>query len=251
MSRISTSAADNMEPVAEIETLGLSSGYGTAEVVRGVSFRLEHGQILGIIGRNGVGKTTLVKTIIGLIPAMKGSVHIRNREVTRVQAHLIAQMGVGYVPQGRGVFPRMTVKEHLTLGGYLIPDTAMREKYINLIYTAFPVLKERGNQLAGSLSGGEQEMLAIGRAVSGGASILILDEPSEGIQPNIINEIGEVILQLKEEMGLSVILIDQNAALISACVDQAYAMNKGEIISTLSAEEVQDESRLTEVLSLL
>lgn len=240
-----------MDQAAEIETHGLSSGYGTAEVVRGVSFRLEHGQILGIIGRNGVGKTTLVKTIVGLIPAMKGSVHIRNREVTHVQAHLIAQMGVGYVPQGRGVFPRMTVREHLTLGGYLIPDTTIREKYINLIYTAFPVLKERGNQLAGSLSGGEQEMLAIGRAVSGGASVLILDEPSEGIQPNIINEIGEVILRLKAEMGLSVILIDQNAALISACVDQAYAMNKGEIISTMTAEEVQDESRLTEVLSLL
>ncbi len=240
-----------MQQTAEIETRGLSSGYGTAEVVRGVSLRLEPGQILGIIGRNGVGKTTLVKTIVGLIPAMKGSVHIRTEEVTHTEAHLIARMGVGYVPQGRGVFPRMTVKEHLILGGYLIPDTTVREKFINLIYTVFPILKARGNQLAGSLSGGEQEMLAIGRAISGGASILILDEPSEGIQPSVINEIGDVILQLKEEMGLSVILIDQNAALISECVDQAYAMNKGEIISTLTTEEVKDEDRLTEVLSLL
>ena len=240
-----------MNQVAEIETQGLTSGYGTAEVVRSVSLRLEADRILGIIGRNGVGKTTLVKTIIGLIPVINGSVYIRDREVTRTDAHLIARMGVGYVPQGRGIFPRMTVKEHLTLGGYLISDAMVRERYTDLIYSFFPILKERSSQIAGSLSGGEQEMLAIGRAISGGASILILDEPSEGVQPNVIERIGDVLLQLKAKTGISVILIDQNAALIAKCVDQAYAMEKGKIVAMLSAEDVQDENRLAEVLSLL
>ena len=244
MSRTSTSAA-------EIETRGLSSGYGTAEVLRGVSFRLEAGRILGVIGRNGVGKTTLVKTIVGLLPAIRGSVFVHGREVTRTAAHLIARMGVGYVPQGRSIFPRMTVKEHLVLGGYLVADDSDRAGRLDLVYSVFPILKQRGGQIAGSLSGGEQEMLAIGRAISGNPSILILDEPSDGVQPNVVNQIGDVIVQLQAEMGLSVILIDQNAALISKCVDQAHAMDKGQIIATLDAAEVRDESRLTEVLSLL
>ncbi|NIP55319.1 MAG: ABC transporter ATP-binding protein [Phycisphaerae bacterium] len=207
-------------------------------------------QILGIVGRNGVGKTTFVKTIVGLLRVMDGSIFIRGQEVTALDAHLISRMGIGYVPQGRGIFPRMTVYEHLLLGSYLIPQKQHRMRMFELIYDVFPILKARANQLAGSLSGGEQEMLAIGRAIAGRPSILILDEPSEGVQPNIVSQFGDIILQLKESMGLSVILIDQNADLIANCVDNAYAIDNGEVVSFLSKEEIQNEAKLSEVLSI-
>ena len=233
-----------------LTTTNICSGYGTATVVRDISVNILSNEIVGVIGRNGVGKSTFVKTIIGLIRASSGSVTLFGKDITNLQPELVARKGVGYVPQGRGVFPRMTVNEHLLLGGYLQQDNQKRLKFNKLIFDLFPILHERKSQLAGSLSGGQQEMLAIGRALAGGPEILILDEPSEGVQPNIVGQIGEAILDFRKLLSLSVILIDQNASLISKTVDRAYAVEKGSVLAMLDSDAVRDEEKLSDVLSI-
>ena len=233
-----------------LTTTDICSGYGTATVVRDISVNILSNEIVGVIGRNGVGKSTFVKTIIGLIRASSGSVTLFGKDITNLQPELVARKGVGYVPQGRGIFPRMTVNEHLLLGGYLQQDNQKRLKFNKLIFDLFPILHERKSQLAGSLSGGQQEMLAIGRALAGGPEILILDEPSEGVQPNIIGQIGEAILDFRKLLSLSVILIDQNASLISKTVDRAYAVEKGSVLAMLDSDAVRDEEKLSDVLSI-
>ena len=233
-----------------LTTTDICSGYGTATVVRDISVNILSNEIVGVIGRNGVGKSTFVKTIIGLIRASSGSVTLFGKDITNLQPELVARKGVGYVPQGRGVFPRMTVNEHLLLGGYLQQDNQKRLKFNKLIFDLFPILHERKSQLAGSLSGGQQEMLAIGRALAGGPEILILDEPSEGVRPNIVGQIGEAILDFRKLLSLSVILIDQNASLISKTVDRAYAVEKGSVLAMLDSDAVRDEEKLSDVLSI-
>lgn len=233
-----------------LTTTDICSGYGTATVVRDISVNILSNEIVGVIGRNGVGKSTFVKTIIGLIRASSGSVTLFGKDITNLQPELVARKGVGYVPQGRGIFPRMTVNEHLLLGGYLQQDNQKRLKFNKLIFDLFPILHERKSQLAGSLSGGQQEMLAIGRALAGGPEILILDEPSEGVQPNIVGQIGEAILDFRKLLSLSVILIDQNASLISKTVDRAYAVEKGSVLAMLDSDAVRDEEKLSDVLSI-
>ncbi len=233
-----------------LTTTDICSGYGTATVVRDISVNILSNEIVGVIGRNGVGKSTFVKTIIGLIRASSGNVTLFGKDITNLQPELVARKGVGYVPQGRGIFPRMTVNEHLLLGGYLQQDNQKRLKFNKLIFDLFPILHERKSQLAGSLSGGQQEMLAIGRALAGGPEILILDEPSEGVQPNIVGQIGEAILDFRKLLSLSVILIDQNASLISKTVDRAYAVEKGSVLAMLDSDAVRDEEKLSDVLSI-
>ena len=233
-----------------LTTTDICSGYGTATVVRDISVNILSNEIVGVIGRNGVGKSTFVKTIIGLIRASSGSVTLFGKDITNLQPELVARKGVGYVPQGRGIFPKMTVNEHLLLGGYLQQDNQKRLKFNKLIFDLFPILHERKSQLAGSLSGGQQEMLAIGRALAGGPEILILDEPSEGVQPNIVGQIGEAILDFRRLLSLSVILIDQNASLISKTVDRAYAVEKGSVLAMLDSDAVRDEEKLSDVLSI-
>ena len=233
-----------------LTTTDICSGYGTATVVREISVNILSNEIVGVIGRNGVGKSTFVKTIIGLIRASSGNVTLFGKDITNLQPELVARKGVGYVPQGRGVFPRMTVNEHLLLGGYLQQDNQKRLKFNKLIFDLFPILHERKSQLAGSLSGGQQEMLAIGRALAGGPEILILDEPSEGVQPNIVGQIGEAILDFRKLLSLSVILIDQNASLISKTVDRAHAVEKGSVLAMLDSDAVRDEEKLSDVLSI-
>ena len=233
-----------------LTTTDICSGYGTATVVRDISVNILSNEIVGVIGRNGVGKSTFVKTIIGLIRASSGSVTLFGKDITNLQPELVARKGVGYVPQGRGIFPKMTVNEHLLLGGYLQQDNQKRLKFNKLIFDLFPILHERKSQLAGSLSGGQQEMLAIGRALAGGPEILILDEPSEGVQPNIVGQIGEAILDFRKLLSLSVILIDQNASLISKTVDRAYAVEKGSVLAMLDSDAVRDEEKLSDVLSI-
>ena len=233
-----------------LTTLGVCSGYGTATVVRDISVNILTNEIVGVIGRNGVGKSTFVKTIIGLIRASSGKIILFGNEITNLQPELIARKGVGYVPQGRGIFPGMTVNEHLLLGGYLQRDSKKRSKFNKLIFDLFPILHERRSQMAGSLSGGQQEMLAIGRALAGGPEIMILDEPSEGVQPNIVGQIGEAILNFRKQFNLSIILIDQNASLISNTVDRAYAVEKGSVVAMLDFDAVRNEEKLSQVLSI-
>lgn len=226
---------------------GIFSGYATGTVLRDVSINLDKDEIVGVIGRNGAGKSTLMRTIIGLLPARTGSIHFAGRALTKLRAEERARQGLGYVPQGRQIFPRLTVHENLRTGRFVGGGRALD---FDLIYATFPVLRERARQMAGTMSGGQQEMLSIARALIGGPSLLLLDEPSDGVQPSIVEEIGEALLTLNRTQGLSVLIVEQNLDLMQHVAQRAYVLDKGAIVSTLGREQVQDEALLTEYLSI-
>jgi urea ABC transporter ATP-binding protein UrtE len=227
---------------------GLWSGYATGDVLRDVSVGLDEGEIVGVIGRNGVGKSTLMRTLIGLLPVRRGTVRLRGEDLTRLPAEERARRGLGYVPQGREVFPAMTVHDNLRTGTFI--GGGGRKPDFDLVHGYFPVLRERARQLAGTLSGGQQEMLSIARALIAGPEILLLDEPSDGVQPSIVQEIGEAILDLNRSRGLSVLIVEQNLDLMQRVAQRAYVLDKGTIVATLDGGEVRDERRMAEHLAI-
>lgn len=215
----------------------LTSGYGRVRIVNNVSFTAKPAEIIAVIGRNGVGKTTLIKTIMGSLPATAGSITFGDTDITRLSTAGRARLGIGYVPQGRGIFTRMTVAANLTLGagvGHIgRPD-------LERAFSFFPILEKRLPQLAGSMSGGEQQQLAIGRILAGRPDIILLDEPSEGIQPNIVQEIGQIIRRLRDEQRLTIVLVEQNLTLIQSVADYCLVMDKGAIVARIAPEELAD-----------
>lgn len=214
----------------------LTTGYNKITIIRDVSIQVEKGKIISIIGRNGVGKSTLMKGIMGLIPSQGGKLYLNKKEITRKDTHVRARMGVGYVPQGHGVFPNLTVEENLKMGETI--NIKMKNRSYDVIFNYFPRIKERLGQKAGTLSGGERAQLSIGRALIGNPELLVLDEPSEGIQPNIIHSIGEIIGQINKDLGLTVLLVEQHMGLIKSLTDVCYAMDKGKIVGEHTAEEL-------------
>ena len=221
-----------------LDVSGLTSGYGKVRIVDDVSLSVEEREIVAVIGRNGVGKTTLMKTLVGLIRGFAGTVEFRSQDVTRMRAAERAQLGIGYVPQGRGIFARLSVADNLRMGEQIggrgkAPDYGRVHEY-------FPILKERQAQKAGSLSGGEQQQLAIGRVLVGHPELVLLDEPSEGIQPSIVQSIGEIIKRLRAEVGLTFVIVEQNLDLISAVADRCLVIDKGSIIARLDPAELAD-----------
>ena len=234
------------EPLLEINNL--SSGYDGVPIVREVSLKINAGEILGIVGRNGVGKTTLVETIMGFLPCSIGDIFFSGSKITDKSSNFRAQLGIGYVPQGRGLFTKLTVEENLRMGEKISKKRNNIE--FKKLYEFFPILSDRRRQKAGTLSGGEQQMLAIGRALRGNPSLLVLDEPSEGIQPNIVSQIGELIRNLNSEVGLTVLLIEQNIKLILETVKRCLVVEKGEIVSTLQADELKDSKAVSRFLSI-
>lgn len=227
---------------------GLWSGYATGDVLQDVSVRLDEGEIVGVIGRNGVGKSTLMRTLIGLLRTRRGTVRLRSEDLTRLPAEERARRGVGYVPQGRNVFPAMTVQDNLRTGAFV--GGGRRKPDFDLVHGYFPVLRERARQLAGTLSGGQQEMLSIARALVAGPEILLLDEPSDGVQPSIVQEIGEAILDLNRSRGLSVLIVEQNVDLMQRVAQRAYVLDKGMIVAALDGGEVRDERRMADYLAI-
>ena len=234
------------EPLLEINDL--SSGYDGVPIVREVSLKINAGEILGIVGRNGVGKTTLVETIMGFLPCSIGDIFFSGLKINDKSSNFRAQLGIGYVPQGRGLFTKLTVEENLRMGERISKKRNNIE--FKKLYEFFPILSDRRRQKAGTLSGGEQQMLAIGRALRGNPSLLVLDEPSEGIQPNIVSQIGELIRNLNSEVGLTVLLIEQNIKLILETVKRCLVVEKGEIVSTLQADELKDSKAVSSFLSI-
>ena len=226
----------------------LTSGYGKVRIVSDVSLSVEEGEIVAVIGRNGVGKTTLMKTLIGQLRAFAGTVEFRDQDVSRMRAAERAQLGMGYVPQGRGIFARLSVADNLRMGEQIgargkAPDYARVHEY-------FPILKERHAQKAGSLSGGEQQQLAIGRVLVGHPELVLLDEPSEGIQPSIVQSIGEIIKRLRTEIGLTFVIVEQNLDLINAVADRCIVIDKGSIIARLDAGEMADPAIARKYLAI-
>ena len=227
---------------------GVSSGYGSARILQNVSFSVERHEILAIVGRNGVGKTTLMKTLIGLLRLMDGRIEFKGENIGRFRPSRRADRGVAYVPQGRGIFNRMSVTENLLLGQGLGGQS--RKANFDRVYRFFPRLKERGSQKAGSMSGGEQQQLAIGRVLVGHPELILLDEPSEGIQPNIVQEIGQIIRRLTEQEDLTVIIVEQNLELIHSVADRCMVMDKGTIIAHLTPDEIADPEVAKQYLAI-
>jgi len=233
-------------PLLEVQNLW--AGYGSGDILQGVTLQIAQGEIVATIGRNGVGKSTLMKTIIGILPASQGAISLKGEGITSLAAQERAWRGIGYVPQGREIFPELTVEENLLMGE-TINQTKQRPRY-DLVYEYFPILKERRRQTAGTFSGGQQQMLAIGRALVGRPDLLLLDEPSMGIQPSIIQEIGRALVKLNHEEKLTILLVEQNTSLIAQVGHRAYAMDKGRIVATLTRETLVDRNKLVQYLAV-
>jgi urea transport system ATP-binding protein len=233
-------------PLLEVQNLW--AGYGSGDILQGVAFQIAHGEIVAMIGRNGVGKSTLMKTIIGILSASQGAISLKGEGITSLAAHERAWRGIGYVPQGREIFPELTVEENLLMGE-TINQSKQMPRY-DLVYEYFPILREQRRQLAGTFSGGQQQMLAIGRALVGRPDLLLLDEPSMGIQPSIIQAIGRALVKLNQEENLTILLVEQNTGLIAQVAHRAYAMDKGRIVATLTREKLVDRNKLVQYLAV-
>jgi len=231
-----------------LEFTAVTAGYGSKTVIRDVDLSIGDGEIVALIGRNGVGKTTLMKTAMGQISPMAGKITFKTNDVTRLPANQRAEQGIGYVPQKRNVFEDMTVEENLKIGKQI--NAGSTETYFDQIYNYFPRLKERKNQRAGSMSGGERQMLAIGRALVGGPDILLLDEPSEGVQPNIIDEISENIIDINKDMGVSVLLVEQNLNFTTKTTERSYIMNNGKIVEEVNSDGLQESDAVQKYMTV-
>ncbi len=214
----------------------LSAGYGASVAIRDVSIRVAPGESVALLGRNGAGKTTTLMAIAGALRPMMGTVAIDGRPVAGLPSYRIARQGVSLVPQGRRIFPNLSVRENLTLGS--------RGGSLDEVHAVFPVLAQRASVSGIALSGGEQQMLAIGRALMTHPLLLMMDEPSEGLAPQVVREIGELVARLRREMGLSVLIAEQNLALAFAVADRVYVMERGEVVHEGSAAAFRDDAAL-------
>ncbi len=220
-----------------LKVTNLVVSYGGIEALKGISFEVEQGQIVTLIGANGAGKSTTLRTITGLVPPKDGRIYFEGRDITDLNTQKIVETGIAMVPEGRRVFANLTVLENLRIGAYLRKDKEVIEEDINYVYDLFPRLKERSWQLAGTLSGGEQQMLAVGRAVMTRPKLIMMDEPSLGLAPLVVKDIFKIIMTLKST-GMTVLLIEQNAnAALHAC-DYAYVMETGNITTSGTGEEL-------------
>ncbi len=226
----------------------LTSGYGSAQILNGVDFELGAREVVAVLGRNGVGKTTFLKTIMGIVRSRSGSIQFDGRDIAKLATHEIALAGIGYVPQGRGIFEKLSVEENLLMG--LRSDPEGKSEVPDFVYGKFPILAERKDQLAGTLSGGQKQQLAISRALCGNPKLLLLDEPSEGIQPNIVHEIGSFIRELVEGREISVLIVEQNLELIGLVADRFEIMVKGELVHRAPKSELGNEEMLADYLSV-
>lgn len=225
----------------------LTVGYGSTPILRDVDLRVDDGEVVGVIGKNGVGKTTLMKALIGLLEPSHGSVEYDGTDITGWSANERARAGIGYIPQSRDVFPDLTVEQNLLVGETVNDQT--EELLYDTVYEYFPILEERSNQRAGSMSGGEQQMLAIGRALIGSPKLLLLDEPSEGIQPSIVQQIQRDIPEISDKLGMTVLFVEQNLGVIQAMSERCYAIERGTIVDELESEELTDDA-LAEFLAV-
>lgn len=226
----------------------LVAGYGRSRVLNEVSMSVGAGERVVLLGRNGMGKSTLAKCISGLIPTWSGSLTLEGQPLNRQPAHKRAWAGIGYVPQGRALFPRLTVEENLRLGLY---GARPRSSSVpDVVYDSFPVLRARVKQLAGTLSGGEQQQLAIARALVGEPSVLILDEPSEGIQPNLVEQIMDRLVTLAKETGLGILLIEQNVDASLRFAERYVVLQKGYVIRSGDPSELRDEALVHQLLGV-
>ena len=226
--------------MAILEVKDLEVYYGVIQAIKGISFEVNQGEIIALIGANGAGKTTTLQTVTGLIPAKSGHIIYEGKDITRLPGHKLVSMGVAHVPEGRRVFAQLTVLQNLKLGAYTRSDKNEIEKNLEMVYTRFPRLEERKNQLAGTLSGGEQQMLAMGRALMSQPKLIVLDEPSMGLSPIYVNEIFDIIQKINED-GVTVLLVEQNAKKALSIADRAYVLETGNIVLSGDADKLMND----------
>lgn len=228
--------------MALLEIKDLEVNYGVIKAIKGVSFDVNEGEIIALIGANGAGKTTILHTITGLIQAKKGSIVFDGKELTKTPPHKIVSMGMAHVPEGRRIFQQLSVLENLKLGAYTRKDKSEIASTLKMVYERFPRLEERKNQVAGTLSGGEQQMLAMGRALMSKPRIILMDEPSMGLSPLLVSEIFDIIKVINES-GTTVLLVEQNAKKGLSIADRAYVLETGNITLSGDAKDlINDES---------
>lgn len=225
-----------------LELEDVHSYYGNIHALKGVSLRVEEGEIVTLIGANGAGKTTTLRSVAGLLHPRKGKVKLHDKEISHLAPHIVHKEGVGLVPEGRGIFPRLTVLENLEMGAYLVKDRAEVQSGVERAFVLFPRLKERAQQKGGTLSGGEQQMLATARGLMSNPKILLMDEPSMGLAPVLVDQIFDVIKELNAK-GTTILLVEQNALMALAVAHRAYVLQTGSIVLSGSASDVaRDEN---------
>lgn len=228
--------------MAILEVKDLEVYYGVIQAIRGISFEVKQGEIIALIGANGAGKTTTLQTITGLIPSKSGKIFYEGKDITKIPGHKLVSMGIAHVPEGRRVFASLSVLQNLKLGAYTRSDKKELEDTLQMIYKRFPRLEERKNQMAGTLSGGEQQMMAMGRALMSHPKLIVLDEPSMGLSPIYVNEIFDIIQKINED-GVTVLLVEQNAKKALSIANRAYVLETGSIaLSGDAAKLMNDDS---------
>ena len=231
-----------------LDVQGLRTGYGRIPILNGVSFAVNEGEFIGVLGHNGMGKTTLLKALMGFLPATGGRVHFGGEDVTAAEPYRRARLGLGYVPQGREIFPGLTVQDNLRMG--CSKHGGAEQEIIATVLEEFPRLKPLLDRAGGALSGGEQQLLAIARCLCGKPRVILLDEPTEGIQPSIIEEIVEVLQQLREKTGLTMILVEQNLDFIAALSKRILIIQKGTITREVRPDDLGDANLVGEFIGI-
>lgn len=226
-----------------LEVKDLQVYYGMIEAIKGVSFHVEEGEVIALIGANGAGKTTILHTVSGLLAPKNGSVIFEGTDITKIPGHKIVSMGMAHVPEGRRVFAQLSVLQNLKMGAYTRKDKQEIAETLNMVFKRFPRLEERQNQLAGTLSGGEQQMLAMGRALMSHPKIILMDEPSMGLSPIFVNEIFEIIKEVSKS-GTTVLLVEQNAKKALSIADRAYVLETGNIVLEGRASDLLNDDSI-------
>ncbi len=229
--------------MAMLEVKGLQVYYGVIQALKDVSFEVNQGEVIALIGANGAGKTTTLHTVTGLLPAKQGSIIFEGKDITKMPAHKIVELGIAHVPEGRRVFADLTVYENLIMGAYTRKDKKEIAENLENVYKRFPRLKERKNQKAGTMSGGEQQMLAMGRALMSNPKMIVMDEPSMGLSPIFVNEIFDIIEKVSAS-GTTVLLVEQNAKKALSIADRAYVLETGNIVLSGDAKELMNDDSI-------
>ncbi|MCB9948807.1 MAG: ABC transporter ATP-binding protein [Rhodospirillaceae bacterium] len=231
-----------------LDLQGVHSGYGAIKVLHDITLSVADGAILGVLGRNGMGKTTLINTIAGVVPAMAGSIRLDGRDMTRVPVHRRARLGITTVVQGRGMFAQMTVRENLEMGR--IAGGGAKRSRIDEVVGYFPRLGERMHQQAGTLSGGEQQMLAIGRGLMTDPKVMLLDEPSDGVMPILVQQIAENLVEINRREGMTLVVVEQNVPMVLQMTDHCVIIEKGRIVAEGNRQQISDSEVMRAYLAI-